>query len=591
LTTCARNGGAGAGFNYPFLTSKERDNETGLDYFLARYYSNVQGRFTSPDEFKGGPDEVFVLGSGDGEKQALPYAEIVAPQSLNKSNGGAASAYTTYTPSQGAGYDANPPNANNGDRTGRVGNTINTWTSSTPNNGPDWLQIEFSGPKTIDEIDVYTLQDNLSNPIEPTESTTFTTYGLTAFQVQYWDGTTWLPVPGGSVSGNDKVWKKFTFSPITTSKVKVVTNGSPDGYSRVIELEAWGPTAGNGTSGVRYVMQDIQGSTRAVMDGTSIVARHDYLPFGEEIGAGTGMRTPGQQFGAMDQNRMRYAMTERDEATGLDHTWFRKYETTSGRWTTPDPINGSIGDPQSVNRYSYVSNDPVNSIDPSGLMPCEPGTISADCDSSGFGGWGGGWNFNDRGHPGRNIVWARFSVDVRQVSRITVPWLFIETQGKEGSEPAWSSIYSLQFWLGYAPQNPAQTNPGTNSQQKDFNDCATNANREYRWRYLQTSGMAMAGGATIGLGMRIPAFGIPGTGGVGGLGSIVRGFARGSFDGPVHEGILGGAAGASVTLNGVLLSAHAIKEGQLNSDRRSAGIEDCKKRHPTANHSMSSLNF
>ena len=31
------------------FTSKERDIETGLDYFLARYYSSTQGRFTSPD--------------------------------------------------------------------------------------------------------------------------------------------------------------------------------------------------------------------------------------------------------------------------------------------------------------------------------------------------------------------------------------------------------------------------------------------------------------------------------------------------------------------------------------------------------------
>ena len=31
------------------FTSKERDNETGLDYFLARYYSSTQGRFTSVD--------------------------------------------------------------------------------------------------------------------------------------------------------------------------------------------------------------------------------------------------------------------------------------------------------------------------------------------------------------------------------------------------------------------------------------------------------------------------------------------------------------------------------------------------------------
>lgn len=33
----------------PEFTGKERDVETGLDYFGARYFSGVQGRFTSPD--------------------------------------------------------------------------------------------------------------------------------------------------------------------------------------------------------------------------------------------------------------------------------------------------------------------------------------------------------------------------------------------------------------------------------------------------------------------------------------------------------------------------------------------------------------
>jgi RHS repeat-associated protein len=48
-----------ADVNYSFLTQKERDNETGLDYFLARYYSNVQGRFTSVDPENAGakPDD------------------------------------------------------------------------------------------------------------------------------------------------------------------------------------------------------------------------------------------------------------------------------------------------------------------------------------------------------------------------------------------------------------------------------------------------------------------------------------------------------------------------------------------------------
>ena len=48
-----------AGSNYPFLTQKERDIETDLDYFLARYYSAKQGRFTSVDPENAGanPDD------------------------------------------------------------------------------------------------------------------------------------------------------------------------------------------------------------------------------------------------------------------------------------------------------------------------------------------------------------------------------------------------------------------------------------------------------------------------------------------------------------------------------------------------------
>jgi len=38
-----------------------------------------------------------------------------------------------------------------------------------------------------------------------------------------------------------------------------------------------------------------------------------------------------------------------------------------GRWTSPDPLVGSIADPQSFNRYSYTQNDPGNFVDPSGL--------------------------------------------------------------------------------------------------------------------------------------------------------------------------------------------------------------------------------
>ncbi len=65
------------------FTAKERDAETGLDYFLARYYSSGQGRFTSPDEFEGGPDELFDF-ADDAADNPTFYADLTNPQSLNK---------------------------------------------------------------------------------------------------------------------------------------------------------------------------------------------------------------------------------------------------------------------------------------------------------------------------------------------------------------------------------------------------------------------------------------------------------------------------------------------------------------------------
>jgi len=65
------------------FTRKERDSETGLDYFGARYYSSAQGRFTSPDEFNGGPDELFDFVNRASTNPTF-YAELTNPQSLNK---------------------------------------------------------------------------------------------------------------------------------------------------------------------------------------------------------------------------------------------------------------------------------------------------------------------------------------------------------------------------------------------------------------------------------------------------------------------------------------------------------------------------
>src|SRR5438034_463160 len=89
-------------------------------------------------------------------------------------------------------------------------------------------------------------------------------------------------------SNVNNVWRQFTFSAINTSKIRVLTNASPDNYSRLTEVEAW--TAAGASSSVHWMVTDQLGTPRMVFDQTGSLAttsRHDYLPFGEEIYAGT----------------------------------------------------------------------------------------------------------------------------------------------------------------------------------------------------------------------------------------------------------------------------------------------------------------
>ena len=130
--------------------------------------------------------------------------------------------------------------------------------------------------------------------------------------------------------------------------------------------------------GTQYVFSDYQGTPRAITSTSgTVISRHDYLAFGEELGT-VGMRTSGQGYGAADAARQKYAGMETDTATGMAHTLWRQYESYSGRWTAPDPYGGSmdVKDPQSFNRYTYVNNNPVNAVDPLGLAQMD--IISAE---------------------------------------------------------------------------------------------------------------------------------------------------------------------------------------------------------------------
>src|ERR1041385_7321571 len=135
-----------------------------------------------------------------------------------------------------------------------------------------------------------------------------------------------------------------------------------------------GATAGGGPASgqVHWLVSDQLGTPRMIFDQSGSLAnvsRHDYLPFGEELGAGTGGRTTAQGYSASDGIRQQFTSKERDNETGLDYFGARYYASTQGRFTSVDP--GALKlrhliNPQDLNRYSYVSNDPLRFIDPDG---------------------------------------------------------------------------------------------------------------------------------------------------------------------------------------------------------------------------------
>jgi RHS repeat-associated protein len=57
------------------------------------------------------------------------------------------------------------------------------------------------------------------------------------------------------------------------------------------------------------------------------------------------------------------------DVTGDDHTQYRQYMSNLGRWASPDPLAGDVSNPQSLNRYAYVMNNPTTLTDPSGMGP------------------------------------------------------------------------------------------------------------------------------------------------------------------------------------------------------------------------------
>lgn len=148
---------------------------------------------------------------------------------------------------------------------------------------------------------------------------------------------------------------KKTTSGVTTlyiSKIYECTNGSCGKYVFAGDNRV---ALKRGTE-VLYYHQDHLNSSSIITDaaGTKVEEIY-YYPFG-------GTRT---DTGSISVNH-KYTSQELDGETGLYYYGARYYNPQLGRFISADSIVTDATDPQDFNRYTYVLNNPLIYVDPSG---------------------------------------------------------------------------------------------------------------------------------------------------------------------------------------------------------------------------------
>jgi RHS repeat-associated protein len=125
-------------------------------------------------------------------------------------------------------------------------------------------------------------------------------------------------------------------------------------------------------SATKYYHQDHL-SNRLITDSSGNVAEQKgHFPFGEDWYQGA--------------DKLKFTTYERDPESGNDYALARYHVNRLARFSSPDPVAGSLANPQSLNRYAYALSDPINLADPSGLVP--PGLCAIDGNCP-FALWGG----------------------------------------------------------------------------------------------------------------------------------------------------------------------------------------------------------
>jgi hypothetical protein len=149
------------------------------------------------------------------------------------SAGATASASSSYS----AGYPASA--VINNERAGtNWGGGSGGWADGTFGLWPDSLEIFLNGNKTIDRVVVYSVQDNYANPVEPSNTMTFSAYGAQDFTVQGRSGSNWITL--ATVTNNNLVKRSLSFTPTTVNAIRITITRSAWVLSLLTEVEVWG---------------------------------------------------------------------------------------------------------------------------------------------------------------------------------------------------------------------------------------------------------------------------------------------------------------------------------------------------------------
>jgi RHS repeat-associated protein len=104
-----------------------------------------------------------------------------------------------------------------------------------------------------------------------------------------------------------------------------------------------------------YYQQDHLSNRLLTDNSGNVIGQSGHFPYGE------------QWYAQNTTTKWAFTTYERDAESGNDYAMAREYVNRLGRFSTPDPLAGDAGGPQTLNRYPYTLNDPINLADPSGL--------------------------------------------------------------------------------------------------------------------------------------------------------------------------------------------------------------------------------